>query len=126
MTHKTFETTEDAKEFGLARCQSLCKPDRQLCNPEFGQARNRWRNCLKFRLSLCQHYSYRSVPNLSPQVWLSYCTKPQAPDFCLGKQCKELPKVVVEGEQTVNFHFGANAPPGPDFKKRAAGDDSSL
>jgi hypothetical protein len=43
--------------------------------------------------------------------------------FCLGKQCKQLPGIVVEEEQTVtHLNFGANMPGGVDFKKRSAHD----
>ena len=127
MTTKTLETTKEAKEFGLARCQELCKPDREICNPERSQEKGYWRKCLKFRLSLCLHHTYRQVPGLKQAAYISYCNNPQIPSaFCLGKKCKELPVIVVGEEQAVTFHFGAKAPKGPDWKQRAGKDDSLL
>lgn len=124
MTNKTLETTEEAKEFGLTRCQELCKPDRELCNPEFGQERNRWRNCLKLRLSLCSYHSYAEVPGLKKAAYISYCNNPQmSTEFCTGRHCKSLPAIVIEEEQRVpSFHFGASAPKGIDYQKLAAND----
>ena len=119
MTAKTFETTEEAQE--------LCKPDRQLCNPKFGQERNRWRNCLKLRLSLCSYHSYAEVPGLKKAAYISYCTNPEIPsEFCLGRQCKALPAIVIEDEQKVTFHFGASAPKVVDYKMRSAGEKEEV
>lgn len=119
MTTKTFETKAEAKKFCLAQFCKLCRV-KYLCNYKLSEAKGYWRNCLGVRQGLCSYYLKRGA--------LSYCNNPQmSTEFCLGKQCKDLPKVVVEEEQKVPaFYFGANAPKGPDHKQRAAGDDSSL
>ncbi len=123
MLAKTFETTKAAKDHCLTRCRELCKPDRGLCNPKLSEAKEYWRKCLTIRLSLCPHYSYRQVLGLKSKAYLAFCNNPQmSTEFCLGKDCKQLPVIVIKEEQTATFHFGANAPKGPDFKKRSAGE----
>lgn len=126
-----FETRAEAKEYCLSQfCKVLCESC-TLCNFEI-QITNKsmkdyWRNCLPIRLNLCPHYSYRQVLGLKKEAKLAYCDSPTAPkafgEFCLGKQCKDLPVIEIAEEQpAITFDFGANIFKGKDFKMAAAGD----
>lgn len=110
---KTFETKQEAKEFCLSQFCKPCKMTR-VCNYDLSETKDSWRTCLGVRRRLCSHYAAKNK--------LSYCNNPQmATDFCLGKDCKELPVIVIEEEQTT-FNFGASALGGMDFKQAAAGE----